>query len=196
MAVKVSRYLTHVRRLRDPASRWAAWSSGPRAWATGWARTCPSSRPPCGPMRTAWTPASAFPARARVAVEPRHESWWSDEVRARPRAPVGRPVLGRPPQPPGHAPVGDGAWGYCPPPRGHGIAPPVLRPHRPVHVARPHHRGLARRPPRRLRLLQQRRGGAAVRNARTLRRLAANPAVALMPRVACRSAGRSWGCSL
>ena len=54
MAVKASRYLTHVRRLRDPAE----------------------------PVRRLLDEClSRFPAGIRVAVEPRHESWWSAEVR-------------------------------------------------------------------------------------------------------------------
>jgi len=82
MAVKASRYLTHVRRLRDPA--------GP-------VRRMLDAAAPLGdrlgpvllqlpPTLTA-EPAlldeclATFPATTRVAVEPRHDSWWSDEVR-------------------------------------------------------------------------------------------------------------------
>ena len=49
MAVKASRYLTHIKRLRDPEAL---------------ARTL-----------------RAFPPGVRVAVEPRHDSWWTDQVR-------------------------------------------------------------------------------------------------------------------
>jgi len=52
MTVKASRHLTHVRRLRDPDD--------------------PDLLRDC--LRQ-------FPAPLRVAVEPRHESWWTDEVR-------------------------------------------------------------------------------------------------------------------
>jgi len=87
MAIKASRYLTHIRRLRDPAEPVgrlleAAAGLGPRL----------------GPVLLQLPPNMfADPARldaclaafaksdptgeARVAVEPRHSSWWSDEVR-------------------------------------------------------------------------------------------------------------------
>jgi uncharacterized protein YecE (DUF72 family) len=82
MTVKASRYLTHVRRLRDPAQPVrrlldAATGLGDRL----------------GPVLLQLPPdmrADAlllheclrqFPATIRVAVEPRHESWWTDDVR-------------------------------------------------------------------------------------------------------------------
>jgi len=87
MAIKASRYLTHVRRLRDPAEPVgrlleAATGLGPRL----------------GPVLLQLPPNMfADPSRldaclaafaksdptgeVRVAVEPRHSSWWSDEVR-------------------------------------------------------------------------------------------------------------------
>jgi uncharacterized protein YecE (DUF72 family) len=82
MTVKASRYLTHVRRLRDPAEPTkrlvdAAAGLGDRL----------------GPMLLQLPPdmraaprlleqcLRQFPAAVRVAVEPRHESWWTDEVR-------------------------------------------------------------------------------------------------------------------
>jgi uncharacterized protein YecE (DUF72 family) len=82
-AVKMSRYLTHIKRLRDPAepvSRFLA-----RATALG---------PKLGPVLLQLPPSltadtgllsavlERFPREVRVAVEPRHGSWWSDEVRA------------------------------------------------------------------------------------------------------------------
>ncbi len=82
-AVKVSRYLTHVLRLRDPAEPVARLVD--RAAGLG---------PRLGPYLLQLPPTlqaapdrldaclRAFPTRARVAVEPRHESWWTDEVRA------------------------------------------------------------------------------------------------------------------
>ena len=83
MAVKASRYLTHVRRLRDPA--------GPVARLLDHAaglgdRLGPVllQLPPtltADPDRLAETLA-AFPAGQRVAVEPRHESWWTPRIRA------------------------------------------------------------------------------------------------------------------
>ena len=82
MAVKASRYLTHIRRLRDPAEpvrrlMTAASALGPRL----------------GPILLQLPPTlvadpsaldaclRCFPAGQRVAVEPRHESWWVPEVR-------------------------------------------------------------------------------------------------------------------
>ena len=54
----------------------------------------------------------AFPAGARVAVEPRHDSWWTDEVRDLLASARGRPVPGRQP-PPRHTPVWRTAdWTY------------------------------------------------------------------------------------
>jgi uncharacterized protein YecE (DUF72 family) len=82
MTVKASRYLTHVRRLRDPAEPVrrlldAAAGLGDRL----------------GPLLLQLPPdlqaaprlldecLAQFPADTRVAVEPRHESWWTDDVR-------------------------------------------------------------------------------------------------------------------
>jgi uncharacterized protein YecE (DUF72 family) len=82
MAVKASRYLTHVRRLRDPAQpvhrlMSAAAGLGDRL----------------GPVLLQLPPTlkadpdvldsclRCFPAEARVAVEPRHPSWWTDDTR-------------------------------------------------------------------------------------------------------------------
>lgn len=83
MAVKASRYLTHIRRLRDPEEPVrrlldVAAGLGDRL----------------GPVLLQLPPnlqaepdrldgcLTQFPRDVRVAVEPRHESWWSDEVRA------------------------------------------------------------------------------------------------------------------
>ncbi|HWG02449.1 MAG TPA: DUF72 domain-containing protein [Trebonia sp.] len=83
MAVKASRYLTHVRRLREPAEPVrrltdAAEGLGDRL----------------GPVLIQLPPdmtaapgllddcLAQFPAGIRVAVEPRHPSWWTDEVQA------------------------------------------------------------------------------------------------------------------
>jgi uncharacterized protein YecE (DUF72 family) len=92
MAVKASRYLTHVRRLRDPAepvARLLAAADGlgsrlgpvllqlppdlqadPPALASCLAEFGKHRHPGNGPG-----------GRVRVAVEPRHPSWWTDEVR-------------------------------------------------------------------------------------------------------------------
>ncbi|MBV9449374.1 MAG: DUF72 domain-containing protein [Streptosporangiaceae bacterium] len=82
MTVKASRYLTHVRRLREPAEPVrrmldAAAGLGDRL----------------GPVLLQLPPTlradpvlldeclAAFPAAIRLAVEPRHVSWWTDETR-------------------------------------------------------------------------------------------------------------------
>jgi uncharacterized protein YecE (DUF72 family) len=82
IAVKASRYLTHVRRLRDPAEPVARLMS--RAAALG---------PKLGPVLLQLPPdlpvdvsalaatVDSFPPGTRLAVEPRHDSWWTEEVR-------------------------------------------------------------------------------------------------------------------
>src|ERR1700727_2214475 len=62
MAVKASRYLTHVRRLRDPAE--------PVARLLGAAAALGERGPGRG-----------LEHGPQVAVEPRHETWWSEETR-------------------------------------------------------------------------------------------------------------------
>ena len=81
-AVKASRYLTHIRRLRDPAEPVARLAT--RAEGLGdrlgpyllqlppTLRAAPEALDAC---------LACFPGGARVAVEPRHESWWTDDVR-------------------------------------------------------------------------------------------------------------------
>jgi uncharacterized protein YecE (DUF72 family) len=82
MAVKASRYLTHVRRLRDPAEPVRRMLD---AFAGLGDRL--------GPVLLQLPPTmraddqlldltlSLFPAHLRVAVEPRHPSWWTDRIR-------------------------------------------------------------------------------------------------------------------
>ncbi|HEX6569467.1 MAG TPA: DUF72 domain-containing protein [Acidimicrobiales bacterium] len=83
IAVKVSRYLTHIRRLRDPDEPVARLVE--RAAGLG-TRGGPYllQLPPNLPVEPERLDAClrAFPGGARVAVEPRHASWWVDEVRA------------------------------------------------------------------------------------------------------------------
>ena len=81
-AVKMSRYLTHVRRLRDPAEPVARFLD--RAGGLG-DRLGPvllqlPPNLPADPDALAATLA-CFPVGVRVAVEPRHASWWTDAVR-------------------------------------------------------------------------------------------------------------------
>jgi uncharacterized protein YecE (DUF72 family) len=82
-AVKASRFLTHIKRLRDPRE-------SVERLLEGTSRLGPHLGPiliqlppdmPAEPGRLAETLA-AFPRDVRVAVEPRHASWFSDEVRA------------------------------------------------------------------------------------------------------------------
>lgn len=83
MAVKMSRYLTHVRRLKDPAepvSRFlgAVSDLGDRLGPV-LLQLPPTLQ--ADPDRLAEC-LDRFPSNVRVAVEPRHDSWWTDEVRA------------------------------------------------------------------------------------------------------------------
>jgi uncharacterized protein YecE (DUF72 family) len=82
MAVKASRYLTHIRRLREPEE--------PVSRLLDRARHLGGKLGPVLlqlPPNLQADPAAldrtlrAFPAGVRVAFEPRHESWFSDEVR-------------------------------------------------------------------------------------------------------------------
>jgi uncharacterized protein YecE (DUF72 family) len=82
LAVKMSRYLTHIRRLREPEEPVARFLD--RAAGLG---------AKLGPVLLQLPPTlradpealdavlARFPARVRVAVEPRHESWWTPTVR-------------------------------------------------------------------------------------------------------------------
>ncbi len=82
MTVKASRYLTHVRRLRDPAEPVkrlldAAAGLGDRLGPV-LLQLPPDLRADSDLLRGCLR---QFPVTVRVAVEPRHESWWTDEVR-------------------------------------------------------------------------------------------------------------------
>jgi uncharacterized protein YecE (DUF72 family) len=82
VAVKVSRYLTHIRRLKDPDEPVARLVE--RAAGLGdrlgpyLLQLPPNLRADVDRLDASL---AAFPDDARVAVEPRHESWWTDEVR-------------------------------------------------------------------------------------------------------------------
>jgi uncharacterized protein YecE (DUF72 family) len=82
-AVKMSRYLTHIRRLRDPAEPVARFLD--RAGGLG-ERLGPVllQLPPDLPADPGALAAvlARFPAHVRVAVEPRNASWWTDQIRA------------------------------------------------------------------------------------------------------------------
>jgi uncharacterized protein YecE (DUF72 family) len=89
MAVKASRYLTHIRRLRDPAEPverllGAAAGLGDRLGPV-LLQLPPDFRADPGALDRCLAEfarvAAAGPSRVRVAVELRHDSWWTDEVR-------------------------------------------------------------------------------------------------------------------
>ena len=83
LAVKASRYLTHVKRLRDPAEPVARLL----AHAAGLGDRLGPILLQLPPTLTADTgllddALAAFPPDRPVAVEPRHDSWWTPPVRA------------------------------------------------------------------------------------------------------------------
>ena len=85
MTVKASRYLTHVRRLRDPAEPVrrlldaAAGLGGQLPWlGPVLLQLPPDLRAAPGLLDECL---GCFPPGLRVAVEPRHESWWTDRTR-------------------------------------------------------------------------------------------------------------------
>lgn len=83
VAVKVSRYLTHIKRLRDPAEPVARFLG--RATALGdrlgpvLLQLPPSLRADADLLAAAL---ALFPRDVRVAVEPRHPSWWTPRIRS------------------------------------------------------------------------------------------------------------------
>ena len=119
MAVKASRFLTHTRRLRDPEEPVGRLMDHARHLG-----------PKLGPVLLQLPPTlkadtvaldrtlRAFPAGVRVAVEPRHDSWWTDEVRDL-LGSHGAALPGRQPAPP-HPGVAHRRLDLPAPPRGHG----------------------------------------------------------------------------
>lgn len=83
MAVKASRYLTHIKRLVEPAEPVARLMRSV-AGLGGKAGPILLQLPPTLRVDVARLDAClrCFPPGTRVAVEARHESWWTDEVRA------------------------------------------------------------------------------------------------------------------
>ncbi|WP_327153586.1 DUF72 domain-containing protein [Streptomyces tubercidicus] len=82
MAVKASRYLTHIKRLREPqepVGRLMARAAalGPRLGPV-LLQLPPTLRADAGLLEDCLR---CFPAGTRVAVEPRHTSWWTAEIR-------------------------------------------------------------------------------------------------------------------
>jgi uncharacterized protein YecE (DUF72 family) len=80
-AVKASRFLTHIRRLRDPSDSVERLMEGADRLGSHLGPILVQLPPnlEAEPGRLAETLA-AFPERVRVAVEPRHRSWFTDEV--------------------------------------------------------------------------------------------------------------------
>jgi uncharacterized protein YecE (DUF72 family) len=90
MAVKASRYLTHVRRLRDPAepvARLLGAAAGLGAkLGPVLLQLPPTLKADPGPLDAVLAEFAAAAAALgqrppRLAVEPRHESWWTEETR-------------------------------------------------------------------------------------------------------------------
>src|SRR5215469_6570695 len=83
VAVKMSRYLTHIKRLKEPAEPVARFMS--RAEALG-DRLGPVllQLPPnlTADADTLDAVLREYPKSVKVAVEPRHESWWTPQIRA------------------------------------------------------------------------------------------------------------------
>ncbi|MEU2153515.1 DUF72 domain-containing protein [Streptomyces sp. NPDC019396] len=82
MAVKASRYLTHIKRLRDPGEPVRrllehAEGLGERLGPV-LLQLPPTLKADPGLLDAAL---AGFPPEVRVAVEPRHPSWWTEEVR-------------------------------------------------------------------------------------------------------------------
>lgn len=82
-AVKASRFLTHIRRLRNPRESVERLMDGASRLGPHLGPILVQLPPdmPAEPGRLAETLA-AFPSSARIAVEPRHPSWFDDEVRS------------------------------------------------------------------------------------------------------------------
>ena len=82
-AVKASRYLTHIKRLREPEEPVGRLME--RAAGLGdkldvvLLQLPPTLRADADLLRECL---SRFPDTVRIAVEPRHDSWWTDEIRA------------------------------------------------------------------------------------------------------------------
>jgi uncharacterized protein YecE (DUF72 family) len=87
MAIKASRYLTHIRRLRDPAEpvqrlMRAAAALGPKLGPV-LIQLPPNLRADAARLDACLAEFAKSDSgnTVRVAVEPRHSSWWSEEIR-------------------------------------------------------------------------------------------------------------------
>ncbi len=82
VAVKMSRYLTHVKRLKDPAepvTRFLDHAAGLGDRLGPVLLQLPPNLKGAPDLLEATL--AAFPRDVRVTVEPRHATWWTDEVR-------------------------------------------------------------------------------------------------------------------
>ncbi|GAA1405442.1 DUF72 domain-containing protein [Catellatospora coxensis] len=83
MAVKMSRYLTHIKRLRDPQEPVDRFLGVTAALADHLGPVLLQLPPTLRADPEALSAVlRCFPPHIRVAVEPRHRSWWTDETRA------------------------------------------------------------------------------------------------------------------
>ena len=83
MAVKASRYLTHIRRLRDPEEPVARFLRHARHLGAKLGPVLLQLPPSLGADRDALARTlDCFPDDVRVAVEFRHESWFTDDLRS------------------------------------------------------------------------------------------------------------------
>ncbi|MER5213397.1 DUF72 domain-containing protein [Streptomyces sp. NPDC002838] len=82
VAVKASRYLTHIKRLRDPEEPVHRLMSHAEGLGDRLGPVLlqlpPTLRADAGLLEACL---GCFPSATRIAVEPRHESWWTPEVR-------------------------------------------------------------------------------------------------------------------
>ncbi|MER6139984.1 DUF72 domain-containing protein [Streptomyces sparsogenes] len=82
MALKASRFLTHIKRLRDPEEPVGRLMSHAEGLGDRLGPVLlqlpPTLRADSGLLDAAL---GCFPSGTRVAVEPRHDSWWTDGVR-------------------------------------------------------------------------------------------------------------------
>ena len=113
VAVKASRYLTHIKRLRDPEEpvhRLMSHAAGLGDRLGPVLLQLPPTLRADGALLDDCL--ACFPSGTRVAVEPRHDSWWTPRVRevlqARGAALCWADVLSRPVTPPWRT----AGWGY------------------------------------------------------------------------------------
>jgi uncharacterized protein YecE (DUF72 family) len=82
LTVKASRYITHIKRLRDTASSVAMLMDRVEPLGTKLGPVLLQLPPNLErDVEGLVTTMNEFPSRVRLAVEPRHDSWWHDDVR-------------------------------------------------------------------------------------------------------------------